>query len=298
MSVNAYHRPSSLEEAYRLKTGSPDACFIAGGMDLMVQIRAGLARPAVLISLRNIDELRGIELSSETRIGSMTTISEILVHRELGQLYPVLHDSARPFASMQIRNMATIGGNLCNASPCADFATALCVLDAKLRLEGPGGHREVAVEDFFLDRGKTCLSPDEVLTSIVLENPSPGTRSTYLRKSRVRMDLALVSVAVLLEIEKGNCVRARVAAGAVAPRPLRLRAVEAALEGRRLDSDLLTRARPLAESEVSPITDVRAGASYRRHMTGVLFVRAVESIMMQMRRDAQSGHNQTEGGGA
>ena len=279
MNITEYHRPASLVEACRLKSANPEACFIAGGMDLIPKIREGPERPTVLISLRKIDELRGIELGKETRIGSMTTVSEILAHKRLGEVFPVLVDAARPFGSVQIRNMATIGGNLCNASPCADFPPALLVLNAKVRVVGREGQREVSLDDFFLGPGKTCLATDEALTSIVFDRPSPVARATYLRKGRVRIDLASVSVAVLLEMDGDRCTCARVAAGAVAPRPLRLRSVETALEGKSIGTDLLARARELAQREVSPITDVRASAEYRRHMIGVLFQRAVESLL-------------------
>jgi len=279
VKITAYHKPSSLAEACRLKAEFPDSRFIAGGVDLMVRIRSGQEHPPVLISLRGIKELKGIELGEMTRIGSMTTISEILSHPRLGVVYPVLLDAVIPFGSMQIRNLATIGGNICNASPCADMPPGLLVLDAMLCVEGPGGRREVLLEDFFLGPGQTCLAPEEVLTSIVFERPSPKSRAVYLRNSRVRMDLARVSVASLLEMDGERCIRARVAAGAVAPRPLRLHTVEEALEGQRIEDGLLTRARKLAEQEVSPITDIRTSAEYRRHMTGVLFQRAIKSLL-------------------
>lgn len=279
MRIRHYHKPESLDDAIRLKAENPDSCFIAGGVDLMVHIRSGIVRPHTLISLRNIDELRGIEVGETTRIGSMTTISEILSHPGLGEIYPVLRDAARPFGSMQIRNLATVGGNLCNASPCADMPPALLVLEAGIRVKGPNGEREMPLEDLFAGPKETSLSPGEVLTSIVLEKPSPGVRARYLRNGRVRMDLSRVSVAVSLDMKKGNCTHARVAAGAVAPVPLRLRAVEEALEGQIISEELVARARGLAEREVAPITDIRTTADYRRHMTGVLFQRAVESIL-------------------
>jgi carbon-monoxide dehydrogenase medium subunit len=279
LRIREYHKPTSLAEAYRLKAGLPDALYIAGGVDLMVQIRAGIDRPPALISLRNIGGLKAIKPGKITRIGSMTTISEILHHPKLGKAFPVLLDAARSFGSMQIRNLATIGGNLCNASPCADMPPALLVLDAGVCLEGPSGRREMSLEDFFLGPKETCIASDEVLTSIVLKKPSPDAKAAYLRNGRVRMDLARVSVAVLLEMDGNHCKRARVAAGAVAPVPLRLRGVEEILEGQTVESDLLKRARETAEGEVSPITDVRTSAEYRKHMTGVLFQRAVESIL-------------------
>jgi carbon-monoxide dehydrogenase medium subunit len=280
MRVADYRRPASLAEAWRLKAEYPHARFIAGGTDMMVQLRAGNGSPGVLISLRGIDELRGIERDESTRIGSMTTISEILAHPTIGEVYPVLRDAARPFASVQVRNMATIGGNLCNASPAADMAPALLVLDARVLVTGPDGEREMPLDGFFLEPGKTRLASGEVLTWIVIEPPPPGARTAFLRKSRVQTDLALVSVAVLLVMEEDRCRLARVAAGSVAPRPLRLRSVEGALEGRLVEPGLLARARELAEREVSPVSDVRATADYRRHLTGALFQRAVESVVL------------------
>jgi len=279
MSVKAYHRPGTLPEALRLKAEDPGARFMAGGMDLMVAIRAGIERPDALISLRHIDALGGIEAGGRIRLGAMTTIREILEHPGLAGACPVLRDAARPFGSMQVRNLATVGGNLCNGSPCADMPPALLVLDAVVRLEGPGGGRDVPIEAFFLGPKRTCLAPDEVLTSIAFDRPSPGARATYLRQGRVRMDLARVGVAVLLEMDGDRCARARVAAGAVAPRPIRLREAEVALEGHRLDPDRIAEARARAAGAVAPITDVRAGADYRRHMTGVLLQRAVESLL-------------------
>jgi carbon-monoxide dehydrogenase medium subunit len=274
-----YHRPTSLEEAWQLRAGCPEARYIAGGTDLMVLMRAGAVRPPSVISLRGIEELRGIEVGEPTRIGAMTTIGEILEHRELGERHPVLHDAARPFGSVQVRNLASVGGNLCNASPCAGLPPALYVLDARVRVAGPEGDRVLPIEELFAAPGETCLIPGEVLTEVLLDPPPPGVRSRYLRRGRVRMDLAFVSVAVLIGLNGGRCARARVAAGAVAPRPLRLRAVEELLEGRALEPPLLAEARARVEQEISPITDVRASAGYRRHITGVLFQRAVESLL-------------------
>jgi carbon-monoxide dehydrogenase medium subunit len=278
MNLHEYHRPISLAEALRLKADHPDARFIAGATDLMVRIRAGVDQPRALISLRNIPELVGVELGETTRIGALTTISAILAHRGLGETASVLIEAARPFASMQIRNMATVGGNLCNASPAADLPPALLVLDARVCLASAEGSREVPLDEFFQGPGQTCLSPDEVVTSVVFDAPSPAARTAFRRQSRVAMDLALVSIAVSLVLEGERCVRARVAAGAVAPRPLRLRQVEAALEGQRVGAEVFAHARAVAEKEISPISDLRASAAYRRRMTGTLFQRAVESI--------------------
>jgi carbon-monoxide dehydrogenase medium subunit len=289
VSEFTYHRPKTLAEVWRIRAEFPEALYIAGGTDVMGLIRSGCVGPKALISLRRIDELHGIEVNGAadgggTRIGSSSTIDDVLAHTALGERYPVLHDAARPFGSVQVRNLATVGGNLCNASPCAGMPPPLLVLDARVRLAGPEGEREIPLGEFFVGPGETCLGPDEVLTAVVLDPPPSGTRSRYLRKGRVSTDLAFVSVAVLLGLDGDRCTRARVAAGAVAPRPLRLRAVEQLLEGRRIGPTLLSEARAQVEREVSPITDVRASAEYRRHLTGVLFQRAVESTLNGDRR--------------
>ncbi len=279
MRVTKYMKPESLADALAMKESHPDAHYIAGGTDLLVQIRSGQQAPQVLISIRDIDILKGISVGRRTMIGSMTTINEILGHKRLGDVYPVLIDACSPFASMQIRNVATVGGNICNASPGADLAPALLVLGSVVCVTGSGGDREIPIEDFFLGPGETCLSGEEIVTAITIEPPSPESRAACMRKSRVRMDLALVSVAVMLEMKGDVCERARVAAGAVAPVPARLRSVEDALEGSVMTEALLKKARGLAERGVSPITDVRTDKEYRCHMTGVLFQRAAESIL-------------------
>ena len=228
--------------------------------------------------------MNGSASGEGARIGALATIADILEHKVLGERYPVLHDAARPFGSVQVRNLASVGGNLCNASPCAGMSPPLLVLDARVRLAGPDGEREMPLDEFFVGPGETCLGPDDVLTTVVLDPPSSGTRSRYLRKGRVSTDLAFVSIAVLLGLDGDRCTRARVAAGAVAPRPLRLRAVEKLLEGRRIGPTLLSEARAQAEREVSPSRTCGASAEYRRHLTGALFQRAAESTLNGDRR--------------
>lgn len=274
MSVYEYHRPHTLAEAWALKVGQARARYVAGGTDLLVRIRAGHERPDRLVSLRHIRDLQKIEMGALTRIGASTSISEVLSHPALAATHPILAQAARPFACAQIRNVATIGGNLCNASPAADMAPALLVLDATVVIAGPSGERKMPLDGFFVGPGKTQLGPDEILTEIQIQ-PRPNLRTHYLRKGRVRMDLALTAVAVALSIEQGRCVHARVAVGAVAPRPLRVPAVEALLVGHTIDAAVRSEARALIAREVSPITDVRCSAGYRRELTGVLLERAI-----------------------
>jgi carbon-monoxide dehydrogenase medium subunit len=245
---------------------------------LLVRIRDGTERAPSLISLRNIPELRGIEVGEPTRIGAATPVADLVEHAALGETYPVLVEAARRIGSAQIRNAATIGGNLCNASPCADTAPPLLVLDARVRVEGPAGSREVPLEEFFVAPGETRLAPGEVLTHVLIDRPPPGARARFLKHGRVRMDLALVSVAALLATDEGRATRVRVAAGSVAPRPVRLHRVEELLEGEPVTSDLVAEAGALAREEIAPISDVRASAEYRRDLTEVLTRRALGSL--------------------
>ena len=279
MGSYAYHQPRTLAEALALKTATTDSRFIAGGTDILVQMKKRqLPKPAALISLRNIADLAGIEAGDRIRIGGTALLSDIMCNPEIVEHFPALVDSIAVLASRQIRNVATLGGNLCNASPAADTAPPLIVYGATVELRTETGEREVPVETFFQQPGKSAIGPDEMLTAVVLERPSPGVRTAFLRKSRVKMDLAIVSVAVLVEMRDGECRRARVSAGAVAPVPVRLRKVERILEGTALTNDILTEAQETAMAEVSPITDLRSTTEYRRHLVGVYVRRALESL--------------------
>ncbi|MHC4135618.1 MAG: FAD binding domain-containing protein [Planctomycetota bacterium] len=271
----AYHRPRTLDEMWRLKETDPDARFIAGGTDLMV----GPDLPRALISLRSIPGLDGIEMGPPTRIGALTLVAEVLAHRGIAARFPTLTQACHLFASMQIRNAATVGGNLCNASPAADLAPPLLVHGATVRLSSPGGAREMPLEEFFLGPGRTALAPGEILTDVFLNPPPAGAATTFLRKTRVRMDIALISVAVLLELEGARCKAARIAAGAVAPTPLRLKMVEALLEGESITPQLAAEAGALAAQSVEPVDDIRTTAAYRRHMVGVYVKRALEELV-------------------
>jgi len=274
-----YHRPGTLAEALRLKRADPDARFVAGGTDLLLRLADGRLRAGALISLRAIGELSGLALEGAAlRIGALTCLTDVLEDPLVGRRYPVLVQAVRRMACEQIRNSATIGGNLCNASPCADTAPPLLVLGARARMRGPGGRREVALEDFFVGPGETCLQADELLEAILVDPPAAGARAAFHKLGRVRVDVSLATVAVLVELDGARCRRARVAAGAVAPLPLRLIPVEDLLEGELLTPELLARAQELAAGSVAPITDVRASEEHRRHVVGVFVRRALEGL--------------------
>lgn len=273
-----YLKPSSLEEAFSLKRKHPDAKYIAGGTDVMVQIKNRDIRPSVLISLRNIPEMSTIEINGSARIGAAVTIRDIIQHPELGKNFPLLIEAAKRLGSVQIRNAATIGGNLSNCSPSADTATPLLVMEAKVKLQNPETTREIPILDFFQGPGASCLFTDEIMTHILIDPPSEKAQAIFLKKGRVKMDLAVASVAILLKIDGNVCLEARIAAGSVAPVPLRLRKVEELLEGRALAAGLIAEAQRLAEESVSPITDIRSTEEYRRKIVGVYVKRGLGKL--------------------
>ncbi len=274
-----YHRPDSLDEALRLKKKISGSRFIAGGTDLMVQIKNKEIHPQALISLRSIPGLSGIEVNETARIGSLTTISDIARNEELKDRIPLLPDAAKRVGSVQIRNVATIGGNLCNCSPCSDLALPLLVLEASVKTRSNLTTHEIPIEEFFLGPGQSCLSPDEIMTEILLDAPAPQARTLFLKKGRVKMDLAIASVAILLELEGKKCLKARIAAGSVAPVPLRLKEVENLLEGATLTTATVIEAKNLAETSVSPITDIRSTEEYRRSIIGVYVQRGLKALL-------------------
>lgn len=274
-----YYKPGTLEEAIQLKKAIPGSMFIAGGTDIMVQVRNREHRPPALISLRSIPGLNSIEMNGGARIRALTAVSDIISHSVLGKEYPGLVQAARKLGSVQVRNVATIGGNLCNCSPCADLALPLLVLEARVRIRSEEAEREIPLTEFFRGPGQSCLASDEVLTEILLDPPPQKARTIFLKKGRVHIDLAIASVAILLVIEGEECLRARIAAGSVAPVPLRLYEVEELLESGTLTLRLVRKAQRLAAECVSPITDIRSTEEYRRQVVGVYVKRGLGRLL-------------------
>jgi carbon-monoxide dehydrogenase medium subunit len=279
MNPFSYHKPQTIEDALKLKSEKEGAVYIAGGTDVMVQIKNRELRPSALISLRNIPDLARIEFYGGARIGALSTITDIIQHPTLGLAFPVLLEASRRVGSVQIRNVATIGGNICNCSPCADMVLPLLVLEAKVRLRSSETTRDILIEDFFQGPDESCLLADEIMTDILLDRPDTNAIAVFIKKGRVKMDLAVASVAALLHMEGNLCRKARLAAGSVAPTPLRLRTVEEKLEGFNLEEKTIQEARILAEKSVDPITDIRSTEAYRRETVGVFVKRCLERAL-------------------
>jgi carbon-monoxide dehydrogenase medium subunit len=271
-----YLIPQSLKEAFDLmEKQKGNARYIAGGTDVIVRIKQRAIQPEALISLRNIQDLQGIHWNGGLRLGSMTLFRDIERDKGIARVYPALNQAVCVLANPQVRNVATIGGNLANAAPSADCAPPLLVLGAILTLEGPGGARDIPLDEFFSGPGKTCMDASEVIKSIFIPGLEQGAGTAFLKAGRVRQDIALINAAAQIVMDGKICKRCRLAAGAVAPIPLRLKKTEQEVEGQEITPELLEKVKGLVEEEVSPITDVRSTAEYRKIMSGVLVKRAI-----------------------
>lgn len=272
-----YYQPESLNEAYRLmEENEGRARYIAGGTDIIWRIKQGVIKADALISLRRIRPLEGISRNGGLTLGSMALFRNIEKDSSIARDYPSLTQAVSILANPQVRNVATVGGNLCNGAPSADSVPPLMVLEAVLTLEGPGGSREVPIGNFFTGPGQTCMDRTEILTKIKIPKTVPNSGSAFLKKGRVSQDIAVVNAAAFLVMEGKMCRKCRLAVGAVAPVPLRLINIEEMVEGREIDPELLDRVGEMVERAVSPITDVRSTEDWRRVMSGVLVKRAIQ----------------------
>lgn len=274
-----FYQAQSLKEVWELKDMFPNSRYIAGGTDVMVKIKKGVLSPDALISLRSVSELKIISVGKNIRIGSGTTITELIENEQLQKAVPVLVQAAKRIGGTQIRNVATVGGNIGNCSPCADTAPALLVLEATVLVQDAKGTREIPIHEFFAGPGTSCMSSQEILIELRINIPNPKSKTIFFKKSRVQMDMALASVAVLLEMDGKKCKKARIAAGSVAPVPLRLLEAEKVLENSEITEAKILEAQKLAMQAVSPISDVRTTADYRRHLVGAYVKRAIQSLI-------------------
>ena len=270
-----YVRPETIEETVSILGENPDkAMVIAGGTDLLV------TKPTdteILVDISRLP-LSYIENGEYLRIGATTNFNTILgsEHLQRGPLR-IIADAAKEIGHLNLRHLATIGGNLCNAVPSADAAIPLIALDAEAVISGVEGERKVKLEDFFTSVRETVLRSYEILKEIVVPPQPPRTGASFQKIGRTNVDIAVVNVSVRLTLgEDGDCEDARVVLGAVAPTPIRARKAEETLVGRKPSEEIFVKAAEVAASESRPISDVRAGAEYRREMCGVLVRRALK----------------------
>jgi carbon-monoxide dehydrogenase medium subunit len=267
--------PSSLEEAVAALHEHGGATPLAGGTDLLALMKLGVEKPDCLVSLKGISGLDYIrEENSMLQIGALTRISSIHCSSLIEQACRALHESTLDFGTPPIRNMATIGGNVCRSSPSADTVPCLMAHDAEVALVGRDGERTVPLVDFFTGPGQNVLDR-EVLTEIRLPLPKGATGSAFAKLNRTSSDLAKVNGAVFIRISDGRCDDVRIALGAVADRPIRARAAEQMLRGKELDDRRIDAAVAKVAEDIAPISDVRSTARHRSRVTGVLVGRLV-----------------------
>lgn len=276
-----YCRPKDLDEAVSLlSTHGKNARLLAGGTDLLVQ------RPPAVETLVDITALGLNYIKDEenqgVKIGTGTLVEALVNALPLSAgPYRALVEAAESMATPMVRNMATVGGNLCNASPAADLSVALMGLGALIEIVGSTGRRKICIKDFFLGLRRTALQEDELLCEIHIPvfPEKTGTSFHKLRHHQTSIDIAIVNVATRLHIQNGRCTEAAISMGAVGPTPLRAKRAEDLLIGESLNHDILLGASQIAMEESAPIDDIRASADYRRKMVGVLVKRSLETSL-------------------
>ncbi len=276
-----YSSPADLREAMDLlQQAEMNTFLLAGGTDLLVQMRRGKTHPAHVIDLKRIP---GLEYASKEdratlRIGALSSLSYVEKALRTSPSHSILADAAASIGSVQIRNKGTIGGNLCNASPSADMAPPLLVFDAQVLIHSARGKRLIPLRDFFYAPGKTVLARNEVVTEIQVPFPPAPAGAACLKLSRRRgMDLPIVGVACLLSLDSNSrCSHVRIALGAVAPTPIRATKAEEVTLGERITDRLIEQVSRITAEESTPISDLRASAEYRIEMIKVLVRRAFE----------------------
>jgi carbon-monoxide dehydrogenase medium subunit len=284
-----YFAPTDILEALQLIENFGDrAKLLAGGTDLIVQMKNNEINPSYLIDLKKIHELTGIHSTSSEgiKLGPLTTISEVESSKAIVENIPILSQAATTIGSIQIRNRATTGGNVCRAAPSADLVPALLVLDAQLKIRSLGTERIVQLEDFFIGPGKTTLKYNEILTEIKIPTPPSSSAGVYLKYGpRQTMDLAVVGVAVCIVLDPTDyiCRIVKIALGSVAPTPLRARKAEKILVGGKLTQAMIEEAAKIASEETSPITDVYGLDWYKRDIVSVLVKRAIMEVLSRIR---------------
>ena len=274
--------PESLDDCLRLLAQrGPETKLLAGGTDLLPQMKNGVVIPKRVIDLSGVARVKILECDAKgLRIGSAVPARQVEQDTRVRDTYTAVAESAALLGSVQVRNLASVGGNICNAAPSADMAPPLIAMEAQAVIAGPKGERRVPLSDFFTGVRKTVVGPDELLVEIFVPAPGPHSGGCYIRHTpRRELDIAVVGVAAQVTIANGVCAKARIALAAVAPTPVRATAAEAALEGKALTPELIERAADLAGQAAKPISDQRGSADFRRHLVRILTRRTLTTAL-------------------
>jgi carbon-monoxide dehydrogenase medium subunit len=283
-----YFTPKSLEAALSLIAEKGEGARIfAGGTDLMVMMSRGRAKPKALIALQGINGLDEIRFDPQNglTIGATAHLADVASHPDILNHYPALPNAILHMANVEVRNMGTVAGNLCNAAPSADTAPPLITMEAKVTLSSLNGERQLSLDEFFRGPGLTAMDHGEILTTIHVPPPPPSSGASYKRISaRCGVDIAAVGVGVMGVFDGETFKQARIVLGAVAPVPMRATETEALLQGQAWSQELGLKAGVKAAEEAKPISDVRASAEWRKKMVAVLTTRALEEAYERAKR--------------
>ena len=290
MQAFEYVAAESLGEAISLldKHGN-QARILSGGTDLIVQVRENRRQVDLLVDIKKIPEFNEISYNGNLQIGASVPCYQVYGNEDVQRLFPALVDSTSIIGGVQIQSRASIGGNLCNASPAADSIPALIALGASCVIQGPNGDRKVAVEEFCTGPGQTALSSNELLVKLVLPKPADNSSSFYLRFiPRNEMDIAVVGVGASVELTSDHrtFVSARIALGAVAATPLFAEEAGSILAGQPVSEESIQTACSAAQDVARPISDMRGSAEQRKHLVGVLTKRALNGAISRIKETA------------
>ena len=277
MSEAQYLAARTIDEAVNAHAkANGSARFLAGGTDLLVQIKSGIRKPNLVIDVKKIVELNSIEEVSENEfiVGASVSGANLNRNQKFSKLWPGVLEAVRLIGSEQIQGRASLGGNLCNGSPAGDSVPALIAAGCIALIAGPSGKREVPIEDFHTGPGKTVLENGEMLVSLKFPKRKPNSSDSYLRMTpRTEMDIAVVGCGVNFTLENKVCVAARVSLGAVAPTPLLIGEASEIMVGTNLNSEILDKVSKICMDSCNPIDDMRGTVEYRTKVAGVLFKR-------------------------
>lgn len=278
----------TVEEACSLlSTYGGEAKVFAGGTDLLVKMKHRMITPRKLVNIKKIPNLDSIQYDENEglKIGALAKIESLTHSSIVMKRFPVLGEAASVLGTPHVRALATLGGNLCNASPAAECAPALLVMGAKVKIAGSRHEKVVPLESFFVGPGKTVLKTGEILTEIQVPEPPPNTGGMHVKYGSRRVDIAVAGVSILMTVDGQQCQDVKIALSAVGPTPFRAKKAEAVLRGEVLSvekGDLISKAAKMASQESSPIDDIRGKADYRRHLVEVMVADGVRRLVSEM----------------
>jgi carbon-monoxide dehydrogenase medium subunit len=277
-----YIRPGKMDDAIAALKDKDNPYLLAGGTDLLIGMKTNAVKPKCIIDLKGIPQINSIEYDNGFKLGALASIRDIEVSPLIREKIPVLSQAAGTLGSIQIRNRATIGGNLCHGSPAADMSAILLAMNCDVTIVSDKGEKTIGLDQFFTGPNSTILGKDEMLSQIIIPEKMEQFKGVYLKHGpRKAMDIGIVNIAILMDADLNNglCNQVMIALGAVAPTPIRAKKAEELLNGKELRPDRIQKAAEVASNEAKPITDFRATAGYRKNLVKSLVRTGIQQIL-------------------